>query len=71
MPCTDPGVPGGMQQIYTSFTVGNTVTFECDKDGFEPDFPTLTCRYNTISQQTYWEGNLPTTCIGMLFNLLF
>ncbi|KAI0223265.1 hypothetical protein LSAT2_025516 [Lamellibrachia satsuma] len=44
--CTDPGRPADGRQIATSYEVGKTVTFECDRPGFVPEPSSLECISN-------------------------
>ncbi|CAD5118429.1 DgyrCDS7137 [Dimorphilus gyrociliatus] len=55
--CSDPGTPAGGKQIATSYTVNSDAIFTCDRPGFQPTFPNITCISDTTVK---WSGPIPT-----------
>ena len=60
--CTDPGRPADGRQIATSYEVGKTVTFECDRPGFVPEPSSVVCTSNGGTAQ--WNGASSPACMG-------
>ncbi|XP_052236179.1 CUB and sushi domain-containing protein 1-like [Dreissena polymorpha] len=66
MMCSDPGTPGGMTQLATSYEIGAKLSYRCTRSGFEPTGPqNYTCQYDAGSGSAVWSYNLtsnPPSC---------
>lgn len=60
--CSDPGRPADGEQISTSYELGKTVTFTCERRGFEPDPPKVVCVSSGVSVE--WNDTRLKQCIG-------
>ena len=49
--CSDPGRPADGKQIATSYEVGKTVTFDCDRPGFVAEPSSIECVSNNGTAQ--------------------
>ncbi len=69
MMCSDPGTPGGMTQLATSYEIGAKLSYRCTRSGFEPTGPqNYTCQYDAGSGSAVWSDNLtsnPPSCQGI------
>ncbi|KAK7489121.1 hypothetical protein BaRGS_00019635, partial [Batillaria attramentaria] len=58
--CTDPGTPGGMEQVSANFEVDGLVEYSCTRDGYEPSSRFLKCEYDQGTGTAGWNSTLPT-----------
>lgn len=61
--CTDPGTPGGMDQVDASFEVDGLVRYNCRDPGYVPTAAVIKCIYNQTTDTASWNDTLPS-CIG-------
>ena len=62
--CSDPGRPADGTQIATSYEIGKTVTFTCDRPGFVPEPSSLTCESKDNGARAAWNDTHPSHCVG-------
>ncbi|XP_021360135.1 CUB and sushi domain-containing protein 1-like [Mizuhopecten yessoensis] len=59
--CTDPGTAYDAVQVATSYEVGQTVTWTCERNGYTPDPPTvLLCQI--VGSIVNWNSTVRPTC---------
>ena len=63
--CEDPGTPGGMRQIVTSYESGQTLSYQCKRPGFTLDGGPANRMCITTGPVTDWDNGDVVTCIGM------
>ena len=66
--CSDPGRPADGTQIATSYEIGKTVTFTCNRHGFVPEPSSLTCESKDKGAKATWNDTLPIRCVGKFFS---
>ena len=65
--CSDPGRPADGTQIATSYEIGKTVTFTCNRTGFVPEPSSLTCESKDNGAKAEWNDTHPSRCVGKCF----
>ena len=65
MQCPDPGTPGGAIQVVTSYELGENVTYQCVRDGYQISDPQPKICQLVDGKAEWFNDELPV-CIGML-----
>ena len=63
--CDDPGTPGGMRQIVTSYESGQTLEFHCIRPGYTIDGGPATRTCVTSGPDTDWDSDAVLSCKGV------
>ncbi|KAK2173065.1 hypothetical protein NP493_905g00052 [Ridgeia piscesae] len=61
--CSDPGRPADGTQIATSYEIGKTVTFTCNRHGFVPEPSSLTCESKDKGAKATWNDTRSIRCV--------
>ena len=73
--CSDPGTPAEARQVVINYEDGQTLSYVCDRTGFEPEPDlTYTCQYNESTNSAVWTNDLANyqpVCKGMLHKIFY
>ena len=72
--CTDPGVREGVTQVHTTYKAGDTVTYTCDRNGYDldPNNPyAFECILNNANNGLVWNNTSPPTCVGKFVKYIY